>query len=58
MQRLIDTGFDGWALKPVDFKRLDKLVAGLTDPQLREMDVYRPKKWEQGGWFRLRESLD
>ena len=50
-QRYIDTGFDGWILKPVDFKRVDLLLKGITDGEVRNQALYQPGKWEQGGWF-------
>lgn len=53
-QRYIDTGFDGWILKPVDFKRLRLFLRGLVDEDARNESLYQQGKWEQGGWF---ESL-
>lgn len=50
-QSYIDTGFDGWILKPVDFKRLSTLFQGIVDQAVREECVYRPGEWEKGGWF-------
>ena len=49
---LCDLGMDGWILKPIDFKRLDVILKGVTDPVRRELDVYRPGfTWEIGGWL-------
>ena len=50
-QTYIDAGFDGWILKPVDFKRLTTLFQGVVDDGVRESCVYRPGEWERGGWF-------
>ncbi|RPB00553.1 hypothetical protein L873DRAFT_1679861 [Choiromyces venosus 120613-1] len=47
----IDFGFDGWILKPVDFKRLKLLLDGIRDPAIRAKNAYEPGHWEQGGWF-------
>jgi CheY-like chemotaxis protein len=45
-------GMDGWILKPIDFKRLNVLLEGVTDASQRENDIYRPGcSWERGGWF-------
>ncbi|KAI1263317.1 hsp90-like protein [Xylariaceae sp. FL1019] len=47
-----DAGFDGWILKPIDFKRLNVLLDGITDEQVREQCLYRSGEWERGGWFK------
>jgi len=44
-------GFDGWILKPVDFKRLQVLMDGILDLNVREGAAYQPGAWERGGWF-------
>ncbi|VDB87816.1 Bgt-2062 [Blumeria graminis f. sp. tritici] len=51
LQTYIETGFDGWVLKPIDFKRLHVLLLGLIDDTHREASVYHPGQWEKGGWF-------
>ncbi|KIM78503.1 hypothetical protein PILCRDRAFT_11200 [Piloderma croceum F 1598] len=49
---LCELGVDGWILKPIDFKRLDVILKGVTDTSQRELDEYRPGcSWEIGGWF-------
>ncbi|KAI0204506.1 hsp90-like protein [Astrocystis sublimbata] len=50
----IEAGFDGWILKPVDFKRLLVLLEGLTKDDVREQCLYQPGKWDNGGWFNRR----
>ncbi|KDQ58691.1 hypothetical protein JAAARDRAFT_176751 [Jaapia argillacea MUCL 33604] len=51
-QEIMDAGFNGWILKPVDFKRLRLVIKGLTDPVQRSSDTYRPGyRWESGGWL-------
>jgi CheY-like chemotaxis protein len=53
----VDAGFDGWILKPVDFKRLEMLLQGIMDDGVRNRALYTPGQWEQGGWFRRRIDL-
>lgn len=50
-QVYIDAGFDGWILKPVDFKRLTVIMSGIVDERTRESCLYEPGEWERGGWF-------
>lgn len=50
-QSYIDAGFDGWVLKPVDFKRLVVLLAGILGEETRMSCLYKPGGWEKGGWF-------
>ncbi|KAL2020152.1 hypothetical protein VTK56DRAFT_8676 [Thermocarpiscus australiensis] len=47
----VDAGFDGWILKPIDFKRLEMLLQGITDDGLRNEASYVAGRWEKGGWF-------
>lgn len=54
-QKYIDAGFDGWILKPIDFKRLSVLISGIVDEETRESCLYTPGAWEQGGWFRRQQ---
>lgn len=49
-------GFDGWILKPVDFKRLNSLMEGARDDKTRTDALYVPGHWEQGGWFTSRPT--
>lgn len=50
-QKYIDTGFDGWVMKPIDFARLNVLFSGLTNAAARQESIYKPGEWENGGWF-------
>lgn len=50
-QLYIDAGFDGWILKPIDFKRLSTLLCGIVEEHTRKTCLYRPGEWERGGWF-------
>ena len=54
-QVYIDAGFDGWILKPIDFKRLTLLMAGIVEEETREACLYEPGEWERGGWFAKRQ---
>jgi DNA-binding response OmpR family regulator len=55
VERELDTyvkaGFDGWILKPIDFKRLNTLLDGIVDADVRRECAYVKGKWERGGWF-------
>ncbi|KAL4750635.1 hypothetical protein BDW72DRAFT_110997 [Aspergillus terricola var. indicus] len=47
----MDIGFDGWIMKPINFDRLNTLLAGIHEEQARNSAVYQPGQWERGGWF-------
>lgn len=51
-----DAGFDGWILKPIDYKRLNVLLDGIADDDVREKCLYQPGEWERGGWFARRAT--
>ncbi|KAK4046108.1 hypothetical protein OIV83_006334 [Microbotryomycetes sp. JL201] len=48
---IVDAGFDGWLLKPLDFTRLRILMKGTSDVRERSNNVYVPGQWEKGGWL-------
>jgi CheY-like chemotaxis protein len=48
----MNTGFDGWILKPIDFQRLEAILAAIRDTQIRGLLLYGREIWERGGWFR------
>jgi CheY-like chemotaxis protein len=50
-EKYINAGFDGWILKPIDFKRLNTLLTGIDDTKVRNDSLYTPGQWERGGWF-------
>jgi DNA-binding response OmpR family regulator len=50
----VEAGFDGWILKPIDFKRLNVLLEGIYDDDTRNKCLYQPGEWEKGGWFATR----
>lgn len=54
-QVYIDAGFDGWILKPIDFKRLTVIMLGIVEEETRESCLYEPGQWERGGWFAKRQ---
>ncbi|KAK2591677.1 hypothetical protein QQS21_010637 [Conoideocrella luteorostrata] len=54
-QTYIDAGFDGWILKPIDFKRLSTLLTGIHNISTRKGCLYTQGEWESGGWFALGE---
>lgn len=54
--KYIDAGFDGWILKPIDFKRLNTLLLGIVDDEVRASCLYAPGQWEKGGWFDTRNT--
>ena len=56
-EQYIDSGFDGWILKPVDFQRISVLLNGIVDHDVRAKTIYEPGHWERGGWF-TRGQLD
>lgn len=50
-QTYIDSGFDGWILKPISFSRLSEIMTGLVDENVRRKNLYKQGGWELGGWF-------
>ncbi|KIA75444.1 hypothetical protein HK57_00088 [Aspergillus ustus] len=50
-QMYMDTGFDGWIMKPVIFDRLNTLFTGIRQQHIRNAAVYQAGQWEKGGWF-------
>ncbi|KAJ5688784.1 hypothetical protein N7462_003176 [Penicillium macrosclerotiorum] len=50
-QTYVDSGFDGWIMKPIDFQRVHVLLDGVKSPSSRNSSLYRPGVWEEGGWF-------
>lgn len=51
-EEMIDFGMDGWILKPIDYKRMNVLIRGITDLQQRKADLYETGcEWEAGGWL-------
>lgn len=53
MHEYIDAGFDGWIMKPIDFKRLETIIIAIEDEQMREGLLYQYGGWEKGGWFKI-----
>lgn len=55
-QMYVDAGFDGWILKPIDFKRLSTLLAGIYESTTKKSCLYVAGEWERGGWFSLSDG--
>ncbi|KAF2751901.1 hypothetical protein M011DRAFT_414874 [Sporormia fimetaria CBS 119925] len=51
-QELQDAGFDGWLPKPVDFARLDILMKGGKNAELRQQEECTDEYCKPGCWFR------
>ncbi|KAJ7714208.1 hypothetical protein B0H16DRAFT_1742790 [Mycena metata] len=51
-EAMVHCGFDGWMLKPIDFKRLRVIMGSITDLAQRRLNVYcQGCSWEAGGWL-------
>ena len=48
----ISAGFDGWVMKPIDYKRLEVIMTAVKDEQLKRLLIYSPGDWTSGGCFR------
>ncbi|KAF2434152.1 hypothetical protein EJ08DRAFT_494567 [Tothia fuscella] len=46
-----EAGFDGWLLKPIDFKRLRLLLDGALLESARNDGQYHVAEFNMGGWF-------
>lgn len=55
-EEYIDCGFDGWILKPINFKKLEEILASVEDDDKRERLLYGNENvvWGKGGWLRLK----
>jgi len=55
VEEIIGAQFDGWILKPINFRRVNELVGGIWDYDQRRRELYIPdsrkKHWERGGWL-------
>lgn len=47
----IDSGFDAWIHKPIDFKALGTLLNAVHDKKVRAEVIYRRGSPEEWGWF-------
>jgi hypothetical protein len=43
VQEYIESGFDGWVLKLIDFKRLEAIIVAIGDEQIRTSMLYRAR---------------
>ena len=49
---MMSLDMDGWMLKPIDFKRMNVLLKGITNPERRRQEAWEPGfSWESGGWL-------
>jgi CheY-like chemotaxis protein len=53
----VSGGFDGWILKPINFKQLDVLMSGIWGEDERRSSVYKPGMWESGGWLQTKPEV-
>jgi CheY-like chemotaxis protein len=51
MENFVEIGFDGWLLKPIDFRRLNLLLAGASSSEKRQEGLYERSRFRLGGWF-------
>jgi CheY-like chemotaxis protein len=49
--KFLEMGFDGWLLKPIDFRRLNLLLAGAFSADARKEGLYDRSRFNLGGWF-------
>lgn len=54
----IAAGFDGWILKPIDFRRLNTLLQGIVEEDTRKSCLYETGQWERGGWFGAKPACE
>ncbi|OCK77846.1 hypothetical protein K432DRAFT_445052 [Lepidopterella palustris CBS 459.81] len=48
---LMEAGFDGWLVKPINFRRLNVVLAGALSRDKRKEGIYHEKEFRLGGWF-------
>lgn len=48
---LLECGFSGFILKPINFARLQELMRGVYDAPTLEENQYVAGRWEKGGWL-------
>ena len=53
LPKVLSTGFDGWVIKPVNFKRLNMYLLGAFSAEARKAAAYDPNHFLAGGWFDL-----
>jgi CheY-like chemotaxis protein len=56
MDDYIASGFDSWILKPIDFQRLQELITGIQDEEVRKSLLYGRSPWNRGGYFKLNSN--
>jgi len=58
MSDYIESGFDSWILKPIDFQRLQELIMGIQDEDIRRSLLYGRSPWNRGGYFKLKGNCN
>ena len=56
MQEYIESGFDGWVLKLIDFKRLEAIIVAIENEKIRASMLYGARNWDKGGWFKVKSE--
>lgn len=51
-QLYVGGSFDGWILKPIDFKRLSTWLVGIVNEVIRGSCLYEHGACKRGGWFK------
>jgi CheY-like chemotaxis protein len=51
VDKFVDVGFDGWLLKPIDFRRLNLILTGAFSTDIRTEGLYDRSRFKLGGWF-------
>lgn len=51
LHKILKTGFDGWVIKPVNFKRLNMYLLGAFSEEGRKAAAFDPAQFLAGGWF-------
>ncbi len=57
-QEYMDGGFSGWILKPIDFTRLEAIIAAIQDEKIRRSLIYPISTWAEGGWFKFNTEAE
>jgi hypothetical protein len=56
VQEYIESGFDGWVLKLIDFKRLEAIIVAIENEKIRASMLYGARNWDKGGWFKVKSE--
>lgn len=53
LHKILETGFDGWLIKPVNFKRLNMYLLGAFSEEARKTAIFDPAQFLAGGWLEV-----